>query len=318
MCRYIKAHTVNQKLSSCFLSGKQNHSFFISSGNSDSNLSVLKEQHFNNGDEIMKSVKSVWFILFICVGLLWARRNEQLGESGMYLKLGLGGVRFQDVTQADMMYGGAGAQFSFGYRRLLPRDNYLWGDFNVGGSIQGSTTNDVSSVIELTFNPSLRYLHRFYITSHKWWELGSDITWDFTIRSNPRLQNNKLSSLFHNDLMLTGGYGFFLKDKPLNFRASIAILSFVNKLNGFAFSTNQTTLENGEFSYDDDPELFYSGSQFRHLGRGYASVKSEISYKLSPRWELAYDWSMLSHRYLNIEKKRLVRDAHTITMTLLF
>lgn len=278
----------------------------------------VTETRLNKGDVTMKSVKSVWLILLVCVVAVWAKRENQPGENGMYLKFGLGGVRFQDVTQADMIYNGAGAQFGFGYRRLLPRDNYIRADFKIAGGLQGSTTNDESSLIELTFNPALRYLHRFYINSHKWWELGSDIIWDFTIRSNPRLQNNKLSSLFHNDLMLTGGYGFLLKERPLNIRASIGILSFVNKLNGFAFSTNQTTLEKGEFSYDDDPELFYSGSQFRPLGRGYASVKSEITYTLSPRWELAYNWSMLAHRYLNIEKKRLVRDAHTITMTLLF
>lgn len=260
----------------------------------------------------------ILLLLLLLGGLLVAKERVQPGNNGIYLGLSLGGERFQDVTQSASIYSGGLGTFTFGYRRALPKSNFLRGSLSLTGGLQSATTNELSGIFALNIATNIRYIHKFRIDNRKWWILGSDILWDFSIRRNDRLQNNQLDALFHNDFTLVGGYGLLLKERPLELTVSLGLFSFVNKLNGFAFSENQKVLEEGAFSYDSEPELFYKNAQFRPIGKGYLALQTDLEYRFHPRWIAGYNWKLVTHRYKNIEGRRLVKGSHKLGMTFLF
>lgn len=232
-----------------------------------------------------KTLIGAWLLL-VLAGAAFAQSSHQL-------KLGLFGVAgaFQDQKYSDVHFGGPGAGIQLSHDWSKPKF-LLQSSFSVNGGSEKAAThsNGKATVFRVNFNS--RYLHQVKEGIHL--GLSWDI-FDLYFRSTSELQNN--SSYFNSSSVwyLSGRYqrGVW-NGKALTVGLDLGLASFFKESTGFAFSTSQNVLEDGNFNYQDESILGPFGLKHFILQPVWKqlNLRVQTALQLSRRWTVEYRWSL--------------------------
>ena len=145
--------------------------------------------------------------------------------------------------------------------------------------------------------------------------VGGELEAGLLFRNTSGLGNNSLSFLFNNTLSGTARIERPLPNTrwTLGGELSLGLISWVRNSSGYAFSTPQAFLTNGEFNYDDDVIFkFYKYGKIEPIGK-FHRMKTNISFIQNRErisWGGIYNWRMKA--YDPYESGQIVQGTHLI------
>ncbi len=224
-----------------------------------------------------------------------------------YLSQGGNNVFVQNTNYSSSTYSGVGFDFDIGYERKT-QNSIIGSGLSLGISSTVANTSEINTGTVFQFDLNFKYLckisDKLYLGG-KWDILG------LNLHSISGLGNNSSQYVSFSDFLASADYQL---TNRFSLGLDLGILSFQKDNNGFAFSAQQSILEDGGFNYQDDgisnPIPF---SHSRIVGFPSALiVKSNLTYTLSNRFQLGYQWDI--RRFSSLKDYSYTTGSHSIVL----
>jgi hypothetical protein len=223
-----------------------------------------------------------------------------------YIGVGTGHTSFQDVKFSKVRYGGFSGSFEMGFERITGKSLWNIGILGISSSEHPSTHSATDAG---TFNVNIKFGYLRKVKDN----LFIGATWDvfdFYNKSFEGLGNNGTYQILSSNLFASGKYTW----NDFTFGVDLGLLSFTNESTGFAFSAPQDVTAGGKFSYQDDnltnPFSFKYG--FFNFINKQLNLRTTITYKLSDRLTLSYQWKM--RRFARVKDYPVTYGSNTVSL----
>ena len=252
----------------------------------------------------MKVILKTLFLLLLTSQLANAQTKT------FYMGLGGSSTSFQDTKYSALHYGGLGGILDLQFKKTS--DNSIWSTgltATAGQEKPGLFDGGKAWVIYPQIHFSyLRSINDKLYVGGRW-----DIL-EMYIRSTSGLGNNRFYYNTGSYLSASGIYKMEVGGKPLEIGLDLGLISFMKESTGFAFSTQQTALENGDFDYQDEALSHPFGFKYFNvrLPWQHFRLSTTANYQLSKRFSLSYRWNM--RRFAEVDDYPVTLGANTISV----
>ena len=266
-------------------------------------------------------MKNIILLLILLSTIGFAKNIERRARNNWDIKTAFVTGNYQDVSMATMRFVPVGTKLDFDWIHLFPQKSELSIGVAGGYNKYHSTSNDISEFNNFMVSFKMGYLYKHTIKDDFSLFYGISTEINTNLYINPELENNGTFGVFENPFFLTiKTENTFSENKKLRCSFSLAPIGFVDKLIGYAFSVQQSILENGSFDYTHDLEdLGYKNAEFMTIGSNYVRMATEFTFQFHSHWSTSYRWDLLKFNYKDWEYYYpLVSGTHNFSINFLF